>query len=393
MDQFYHLCKKHGLTDQIKRANRLDLFDKLGLVIHFPNIPTLDALLLNPEWLTYGVYRIMFSDEAREQQGCLSTQTMIDILGAHSVKDRQDRTLSYPASRCNFIFEAMEQFKVAFRPAQDRNKLVIPALLGEEQPQHSFSFNGAWAFRLRCEGFLPRHVLPSVMADRYWDIAGKELWQFGAHFRSGHDQAEAFVQADYHTRTITIWVRGRDGRIYLGILREIALRALEEMKHIKFFEEVELTGAMRLHDSSELMEQQAESVWVSYDQIKSVARRPGMALPAPDGEFYDLSKINGLPATRDVAHSLADMDRILQEIRVKPPSAGLKAVEAEVVKLRDDIKTTGENATPEERKSFRDRLTSAKNKLHDATKAGDSLIKWGGWLVAIFNGVIKSFGG
>lgn len=382
MDKFRCICHEHGLDNEDRIAWARNLLDKLGVVLHFPEIPALNALLVNPEWLTFGVYTIMFSEAAAGAKGRLSTHDIFDILDNKKVEDRNGHPLKYPPDRCVFIIEAMEQFKVAFRPSHDRNKLIIPALLSKEQPPHNFSFYDAWSFRLRCEGFLPRHVLPSLMADRHWDIVAHELWQFGAHFKSNHDQAESFVQVDHHTRTLTIWVRGKDAQTYLGILREIVLRALKDMKHIKYFEEVELTPGMRVPDGDEPPEsllREPEPVWVDYRQIINVLRRPGMQLQAGDG-FYDLSKIAGLPAPREIVFPLVDVDKTLQQMREAPHSAALDAIRAELDQLREALKTA---RTPEERNNVRERLFAFSEQLLHTTKIGEAAVKWSGWLTAI----------
>ena len=47
----------------------LDIFDKLGIVMHFAKLPFLTDYVLNPRWLTYGVYTIMYSEEAKVRRG------------------------------------------------------------------------------------------------------------------------------------------------------------------------------------------------------------------------------------------------------------------------------------------------------------------------------------
>ena len=51
------------------RDGLLDIFDKLGIVMHFANLPFLTDYVLNPRWLTYGVYTIMYSEEAKAAKG------------------------------------------------------------------------------------------------------------------------------------------------------------------------------------------------------------------------------------------------------------------------------------------------------------------------------------
>ena len=87
--------------------------DKLGIVMHFPKLQFLTDYVLNPRWLTYGVYTIMYSDEARTAQGRLSEADLVRILKkAISISDR--RVLRYPRDRCGIIANAMIAFRVAY---------------------------------------------------------------------------------------------------------------------------------------------------------------------------------------------------------------------------------------------------------------------------------------
>ncbi|WP_082409921.1 COR domain-containing protein [Methylomonas koyamae] len=71
-NDYGNLCRKHGLSVEEGQAVLLDLLDKLGVIIHFPSLYRLDDFLLNPRWLTYGVYQII-----ERQQADVSEQEVI----------------------------------------------------------------------------------------------------------------------------------------------------------------------------------------------------------------------------------------------------------------------------------------------------------------------------
>ena len=147
----------------------------------------------------------------------------------------------------------MIAFRVAYRLGT--GEFVIPALLPPEQPpDHGFKPDGALAFRFDFGGFLPRHVLPALVVEHFQNIAkvnGREIiWQNGVLLRHRRRDAEAFVRADYHTRTIDILVKRTDATLYLGMLRGSILATLETMPQLPFEEKVELRPdcARRLSD-------------------------------------------------------------------------------------------------------------------------------------------------
>jgi hypothetical protein len=63
-----------------------------------------------------------------------------------------------------------------------------------------------------------------------------QWWQNGVLLRPRRQDSEALVRADYHTRTIDILVKGTDATLYLGMLRDSILAALETMPQLPFEE-------------------------------------------------------------------------------------------------------------------------------------------------------------
>src|SRR5262249_3781370 len=148
----------------------------LGIVMHFKRLPFLNDYVLNPRWLTYGVYTIMYSEEAKTAKGRLNEAGFVSILRKANSRIADSRVLRYPADRCAIIANAMIAFRVAYRLGT--GEFVIPALLAPEQPDHDFNHSGALTFRFDFGGFLPRHVLPALAIRFFQDIAkvnGREI--------------------------------------------------------------------------------------------------------------------------------------------------------------------------------------------------------------------------
>lgn len=93
---FEALCADNGVTEdaELNREWLLDLLDKLGVIIHFPSMEWLDDYILNPRWLTYGVYQLLYSPLAREQQGRISEHNVPDILCDQEIEDNEGNRLN-----------------------------------------------------------------------------------------------------------------------------------------------------------------------------------------------------------------------------------------------------------------------------------------------------------
>jgi hypothetical protein len=207
------------------------------------------------------------------------------------------RVLRYPPERCALIVDAMEAFGVAYRLAHARDRLVIPALLPAEQPEHDFPVLEALAFRFDFQGFLPRHVLPALVVERHVDIAhGPDrheiVWQNGVLFRPGRGiDAEALVRADHHDRNIDVLVVGSDARQYLALVRDSIQRQLATMPKLPVEERVLLRPEMRVNEGRELDPLREEPVWASFNAILGAEKRGHKEIIGPDGHAYDIAKV------------------------------------------------------------------------------------------------------
>ncbi|MCI5131910.1 MAG: hypothetical protein D3904_10365, partial [Candidatus Electrothrix sp. EH2] len=142
------LCADKGLAEQgdLNQAWLLDLFDKLGVIVHFPKLAALDSYILNPRWLTYGVYTLLYSNEAKEKKGRLQESEIIRILSEAEVRDHLGNILSYPQEKAWIVLKAMEEFDLSFPCRHEPDSIVIPALLDSDQPKHGFDKQDSLAF-------------------------------------------------------------------------------------------------------------------------------------------------------------------------------------------------------------------------------------------------------
>ena len=289
---FNKLCAANGIAMEgpSGRDRLLDIFDKLGIVMHFAGLPFLTDYVLNPRWLTYGVYTIMYSNEAKAAKGRLSEASLVAILKKANPSIPAGRRLRYPPDRCGLIADAMIAFRIAYRLRT--GELVIPALLPLEQPGHDFSPDGALSFRFDFGGFLPRNVLSSLIVEHFQDITnGREIvWQNGVLLRPrpGRHDAEALVRADYHARRLGFSVKGSDAPVYLGMLRESVRATLETMPQLPFEEKVELRPDMRVEAIGPA--QTDDSDWIDYGIIQT-AQRLGHATVVGREGVYDMRRV------------------------------------------------------------------------------------------------------
>jgi GTPase SAR1 family protein len=288
------LCDEQKVDEYgaLDRNWLLDILDKLGVIVHFPDMIEMDEYILNPRWLTYGVYTLMYNEQAR-----LTRAQAVALLAAKPVADQYGNQLSYPASKCRIVFEAMRKYKLCYflhsHQHLDQDQIIIPALLPSDIKQHGFDSTSALEFHYQFESFLPRHLISELIVECHTDIArrdGQEMvWQHGVLLNNATHQTRALIQADYHFRRLSIWLsRGPRMADMLAALRTrigniVARIDIEYVQNVRLPSEA-LQTPPRLD---------AKPIFADYLQLREMAD-DGEDTYYKSGGKYSIGKILGL---------------------------------------------------------------------------------------------------
>jgi hypothetical protein len=354
--EFDSLCESRGIghEGEFNRDWLLDLLDKLGVVVHFPQISFLDDFVLNPRWLTQGVYALMFHRQPR-----LSEKDVTRILQGKEIKDENGNVLDYPKDKCRFLLEAMQQFKLAypistgksiFGFGQNRNDIVIPELLPSNRPiSIPFQHSGALAFEFKFTGFLPRHVMPELIVTRNDEIVDNIVWQNGVLLENKTLNARALLEVSYHDRIIQLWVDGRDAKDYLTVLNDTLLTILGRLTDLNYEEYVHLPlSACKNQDVVNVTEK------AEYRALLNSVRRGIYDWP---GKYnvYDLRKVMNLVLPDS---EISKLNVMIGSI-IQGDNVGVKTVQKQTVNVGRDL--TNSNLIVAE--NIRDSFNSLKNSL------------------------------
>ena len=158
----------------------------------------LDDFLLNPRWLTYGVYQLLYSERLKQRCRRLSRNNIASILREET--DDCGHSLKYPLEQQSRLLETMAQFKLCYPAPDAENTWIVPDLLPSDQPEEKeldFERNGtAMRFDFVFETFLPRHVLSMFIVAHYQDIRKNQAWQHGVRLKNNRLQSDALVLAN-----------------------------------------------------------------------------------------------------------------------------------------------------------------------------------------------------
>jgi small GTP-binding protein len=300
-NDFNQICDKHDISmdGELNRDWLVDIFDKLGVMLHFEELKTFhNAYMLNPRWLTHGVYTLMDAKQAR-----LNDSDIVRILKTTEVEDENQHILTFPAEKCQFIIKVMQRFKLCYPFPNEANTLVIPALLPDELPsvnmENAINFPGqneALCFEFDFSGFLPRNLIGEFMVSRNEEIKDNLQSQRGAVFACKSLQAQALVEADYHRRLLIMQVYGRDAKEYLTILYDSMLTVFGEL-NLNYREWVNLPWSARLEKETFGFNSEVEQA--SYQQLLALAKNKESTYTSDSGLKYDLNKVLGIILSKE----------------------------------------------------------------------------------------------
>ena len=192
-DDYDKLCDQNDVHDETSQHTLIGFLHDLGVVLYFQDDPRLEVLgILNPQWVTNGVYKIINSHVLFQNKGVLTVSMLDEILNLPE----------YPRGKRLFIVDMMKKFELCYDIEPDKTFLV-PDLLPKDQPD--LSFNGIPAF----EYAYP--VLPSSVITRFIVRMNKKIddgfvWRTGVVLKIGDNKA--LVKADIEDRKITIAIDG-----------------------------------------------------------------------------------------------------------------------------------------------------------------------------------------
>lgn len=227
------------LDDQQALADSLH---DLGLMLSYRTDPVLrDCGVLNPQWVTYAIYKVLNDPAVREVSGELTLATFAQVLSG-------EKASLYPINLHPYLLALMRKFLLCL-PLDERGKRhLIPDLLTIEEPAlgDAFPEETALAFQYSYESALPEGLLPRFIVETYVHREPQNTWRRGVVLqRAG---CRALIRGDMQVRTITVRVVGPSPdvrRELLAIIREHFERIHRTYEQLAVTEFVPISGSVR----------------------------------------------------------------------------------------------------------------------------------------------------
>jgi hypothetical protein len=211
------LLDEHEVTGTQARVLTKWLHE-LGEILFFQDIDELnDIVILNSQWVTEAISRVLESDEVIANVGIFSREHM----------NRLWRDLP-PAMREHFL-RLMEQFDLSYRILEDRDKSLVIERVPFDPPAYEQRWD-AHKEAAPCREIKMRFALDATMPAGIptWFIARSHRFSLRAHWRHGAlfgDDRQApkhlgLIQAFPHDRYVLLTVRGPAPQNFFALLRD-----------------------------------------------------------------------------------------------------------------------------------------------------------------------------
>jgi internalin A len=200
LEEYGDLCQRCGEADPADQQMLLGLWHRLGTVLYFheeDDPPEMKELgILNPEWVTRGVYAVLDSPELRERGGLLTEDLLAEVLHRAGYKGGQPR----------FIEQMMRKFDLLYdAPDQRPRAVLVPQLLADKEPALNWPVSGTLRFCYEYE-VLPAGLLPRFIVRLHRHLASKPgPWRKGCVLNlSG---CQVLVRGDLERKQVEVSVR------------------------------------------------------------------------------------------------------------------------------------------------------------------------------------------
>ena len=377
-DAYEQICAEKNLLKASYDA-LLGHLNDLGTVRYFDDLSTRHLHILNPEWLSDGVYRILVHPKTHALKGIISEANFGEILQKTSPQQ-----FSYPRQHYKYLIEMLKRFYLGHFD-ETTQSIFIPKAFGKDYPDRFVPADyktNAIHFFFKYETFIPAAFISSFIAQFFGSVKGELYWQNGMVIEKdfeGETQTALVEQTDLKNR-IDIWVQGSQRReLFLEIRQvfntfhqqrrglvvdemvgldaargtSVKYRALiaQKRKNIKYYNDDEGNG----HDIDRLLGM-FETPLATSQSIVNVY-----------GPYYDMRGARNIRIINQQAHALsADWQAFKNEIS--------EANQAQIQALISGLGQIEQAPTPEKAKGI---WTQLRETIKNLPKiASEEAIKW-----------------
>jgi internalin A len=304
--RFVSICNDVFLTEKQKQNNAITFLHDLGLVLHFDDLNLAEYYVLDPYWITYGVYQILTSAYAGKMKGRVGMDQLDFIVNKEEDKKEiynpaNYKKIEYSTNERRFLIDILNQFKLCFC-SDDHSEFIIPDLLDTAEPleivESIRTSSEHIQFVYKYE-YLPKFVIPNIMVEMHKLI--KCMWRTGCVLQK--DGCQALI-TNYQNR-ISIVVTGeyKKKREFMSVIRFI-INSINEKLSDKPVALIPLPGVNAFADYERLLlrEKKGKKEYIHDEDLPTERKFPISEL------------LEGIPDDEEVRNSGKDFKEVIDRL-------------------------------------------------------------------------------
>ncbi|MCP4257766.1 MAG: GTP-binding protein [Planctomycetes bacterium] len=241
--QYEEICREKKVEKEERQKELIRILHELGVMLHFPDRYLRRMGVLNPEWVTSGIYKIINSEEVKEHEGTVPRDRLGHIFNVERLPDeggkggRKHRC--YSEEEQGHIVDLMNKFELCYE--LDDWGILVPDVLAEKEPTEGLPKGADLRFYFEYD-FMPALVMPRFMVKSGGDLDTEMCWRTGAVLKNETFGSVAVVRQDRHERRIYVEVCGGQARDYFATIRKTIQGINDSFEKLDVMEWVPLPG-------------------------------------------------------------------------------------------------------------------------------------------------------
>ncbi|MGK7884471.1 MAG: COR domain-containing protein, partial [Crocosphaera sp.] len=211
LNEYYKICENMKVTNRTFQLEISQFLHDIGVILHFqddPISPLYNTVILNPEWGTDAVYKVLDEPTVINQLGRFKNTDLGNIWNEAKYETMQPQLL-----------ELMLKFKLCYELPNEKNTYIAPQLLTKEPPEYEFNTTKNLQLKYEYE-FLPKAIIIQFIVEMSRLIDESNVWQKGVILKRESNGQKTYgeIVESYNRREINIRLDGDDKREFLGII-------------------------------------------------------------------------------------------------------------------------------------------------------------------------------
>jgi len=335
-EHYVDICQANGISKESEQNTLINFLHDLGIINHFQDRFLRETNVINPQWITEGVYTIINAPKLADN-GKLHRNDLKSLLNNET----------YPERKHDYLLELMKKFELCY--ALNDKEYLLPDLFPLSEPEFEFDAEHGLHFILKYD-FLPKSIFTRFIIKMHREILNNSYWRNGILLREPTSNTTALVETD--DKRIILQITGTKKREYLAILLFILKDIHRRFSHLTVTEKIGLPDNPQLSVNHDYLLKLAKNGQREYfpensDKSYKISELLGMVeKPQSETETMQmLHQIVSLLETQGIKQEKDVLDHIDEVVKVNPQMFGISIdVNALVRKLFKKFKPALHNS-------------------------------------------------